>query len=559
MARTLAAALAVGCFTGDGLLGQPCRSDDDCNAVADVLGHRISCHDQVCGVVCGDGVVLADVEECEDGNDDETDACVGCRNAFCGDGTVWADNEQCDDGNADETDACVGCHNAFCGDNVVWVARERCDDGNDDPHDGCADCEVVECGDGVVHPLAEACDDANADDDDGCTSTCEMGAVRLSTGQSGHTCAIRDGAVRCWGSNDAGELGYGHTAAIGDEPNDLPPADVLVGGRVRDVLAGGFSTCAVLEGGGDNVRCWGSGIYLGVPGFAGDEMPPPPLTLGGAAVQLAGGDAYTCAVLTDHTIRCWGDLSSAWRVDAFIGDDEEAGAFGPFVVGGDVQQIAAAPEHVCVLLVGGDVRCWGNQEFGQLGYPDVFYELAYTGDASLHAPVQLGEKAIQVTAGYFNTCALLAGGTVRCWGTGPQLGLAIADEIVGDDEHPDARDPVDLGGPAVAIDSGGSHTCAVLMDGQVRCWGYNGGALGIGADDTVGDDEKPVKFAPVALDGPVRQLVTASSHTCALMDRGKVRCWGANLVGQLGLGHSRTLGDDPGEMPPPFSILYADP
>ncbi len=91
----------VGCFTGDALLGQPCKTDDDCNAAVDVSGRRIVCSDGICGALCGDGVLVDGAEECDDGNDDDTDACVGCKLATCGDDVTHSGVEECDDGNVE--------------------------------------------------------------------------------------------------------------------------------------------------------------------------------------------------------------------------------------------------------------------------------------------------------------------------------------------------------------------------------------------------------------------------------------------------------------------------
>jgi len=98
---------------------------------------------------CGDNITdQAALEQCDDGNTDDTDACVACANATCGDGSVEAGVEECDDGNDVDTDACVACKNAFCGDGFVLAGTEECDDGNNVPGDGCTDCRAdkVSCG-----------------------------------------------------------------------------------------------------------------------------------------------------------------------------------------------------------------------------------------------------------------------------------------------------------------------------------------------------------------------------------------------------------------------------
>ena len=124
---------------------------------------------------CGDSVVRAGVEDCDDGNEVQTDACLNsCRFARCGDGVVEENVEACDDGNRFETDACRNnCQPARCGDGVVYEGVEACDDGNGAQTDAClTSCVAARCGDGVVHAGVEACDDGNQVQTDGCLNDC---------------------------------------------------------------------------------------------------------------------------------------------------------------------------------------------------------------------------------------------------------------------------------------------------------------------------------------------------------------------------------------------------
>ena len=124
---------------------------------------------------CGDGVVQAPQEACDDGNDDDGDACTSaCAVAVCGDGFVEAGVEACDDGNQDDGDACTSaCAPAVCGDGIVQAGVEGCDDGDDDDTDAClSTCVKATCGDGHVWAGVEKCDDGNLDPDDGCNHLC---------------------------------------------------------------------------------------------------------------------------------------------------------------------------------------------------------------------------------------------------------------------------------------------------------------------------------------------------------------------------------------------------
>ena len=133
-----------------------------------------ACTNECKNNVCGDGF-LGPGEACDDGNDIDSDGCTSqCALASCGDG-IMQDGEECDDGNVDDTDACLGtCLNATCGDTFVQAGVEECDDGNADDTDDCvAGCKSATCGDTFVHATNEECDDGNADNTDACVDGCK--------------------------------------------------------------------------------------------------------------------------------------------------------------------------------------------------------------------------------------------------------------------------------------------------------------------------------------------------------------------------------------------------
>ena len=208
-------------------------------------------------------------------------------------------------------------------------------------------------------------------------------------------------------------------------------------------------------------------------------------------------------------------------------------------------QVAIGVGHSCALRSDGTVWCWGSNGFGQLGDG--------TTTDRLH-PVQVvlapgGAPLTGVTrisARFEHTCALLDDGTMRCWGAG-SLGR------LGDGGTADSAVPVTVvvaaGGAPLSnitrIAAGGQHTCAVLGDGTVRCWGLNSsGELGIG---TTGTSATPVlsPTAVVGLDGAgtlggVSDVTAGQVHTCALLADEKARCWGFGGSGRLGDGTTTT-------------------
>ena len=271
--------------------------------------------------------------------------------------------------------------------------------------------------------------------------------------------------------------------------------------------------------------------------------------------------SHSCVIVSGGFVRCWGANGSGqlgYGHTNNIGDDEMVSTcnvnLGAGVI---VTQIAVREKHTCALLSNDNVRCWGANGVGQLGYrhtdnigddelPDSM------GDVDLG--LASGVTVSQIAAGDAHTCALLNNNTVRCWGANGvgQLGYRHTDNI-GDDELPDSMGDVDLGltlGVTVSqIAAGDAHTCALLNNNTVRCWGANGvGQLGYGHTDNIGDDELPDSMGDVDLGlAPgitVTQIAAGYGHTCALLSNGNVRCWGWNKYGQLGYGHTDVIGDD---------------
>ncbi len=381
-----------------------------------------------------------------------------------------------------------------------------------------------------------------------------------------HSCAIVPTAqLRCWGYGGDGALGYGNRLTIGDDetPAAAGPVDVGLGRTVQAVSAGTVHTCAVLDAGA--VRCWGFGGngrmgYGNVDNIGDNETPgsvgPVDLGVGRSAKAISAGRAHTCAVLDNDALRCWGfnfDGRLGLGSTASIGDDETPGSVDPVVLGAGrtAKAVSSGDSHTCVLLDDGNVRCFGYGANGQLGYASV----GNVGDdetPDLIGPVDLGSgrTAVAIAAGDFHNCAVLDNGSVRCWGYGGNGRLGyVATNSVGDNETPGSVDPVALGGgrTAKAITAGDNHSCALLDNGSVRCWGYGQfGQLGYGSTASIGDDESPASVGPVDL-GPGRTAVALAAggeHTCARLDDDSVRCWGRGVYAELGGCSTSNIGDD---------------
>jgi len=393
------------------------------------------------------------------------------------------------------------------------------------------------------------------------------GALSVAAGDS-HTCArLSGGAVRCWGNNDVGALGDGHTELVMQ-----PTAVVGVSSGVSSLSSGGLNTCARIQTGA--LRCWGSNRVgtLGVGNL--DQYLNPVTVMGVGAGLVSAGYWHVCAVLVNGTARCWGgngdgelgtgdfsgrtlptdvvgvssfvgiDVGEAhtcavtqvgelwcWGNNMFgqLGDGSTTDRSIPvrvYGISGEVRAVSGGNEHTCALNDSGTAYCWGNNNRGQLGNGSL------QGRLSPSAVVGLGSGLVEITSGGFHSCALTADGSVFCWGDNGSGQL-------GDGSFVDRPNPIavsGLGGVAIAVSAGELHTCAVLSGGVVRCWGGNEKAqLG---DGTTQSRSQPVTVQDMPI---VAYRVSAGlEHTCARSSTGTPVCWGGNRDGQIGNGTAAT-------------------
>ncbi len=382
------------------------------------------------------------------------------------------------------------------------------------------------------------------------------GLIAIRAGDA-HTCVLFDNAnVRCWGHNAYGQLGYQHTLPIGDDEHPYTAGNVELVGTATQVATGGGHTCALLDNG--FVRCWGRNdkgqLGYGHTANIGDGEAVTSegyVGLGGRAVKLAAGAEHTCAVLYTGKVRCWGSNASGqlgYGHTQHLGDNEWVWSAGDVEVGGLVQDITAGAHHTCALLTNGKVRCWGQGAYGQLGYANPFT----IGDDELPSSagdVNVGGSAIQLSAGQLHTCALLSTGRLVCWGYDGYGQLGYPDyywwHYVGDNETPASVGTVNVGGTVLQVASGGNHSCALLGNGSVKCWGYNGyGQLGYGHTSPL---PSPVAETVNLGGASAYYVTTGGNHSCALLSTGQARCWGYNGYGQL--GYANTIGYGDNELP----------
>lgn len=483
---------------------------------------------------CGDGIVSGD-EKCDDGNLLNGDGC-NAKCGLCGDGIVDHDmGEECDDGNDDDGDSCtIQCRHAVCGDGLVFHPVEQCDGG-----EGCTEwCEYpscdndlldggetdIDCGGECNKPCVHG--QSCTYDRDCYSGLCREGMCegrQLAAG-SGHVCLLQgDGKVACWGKNAEGRLGYDHAENIGD--NECPAEKAKI------------------------------------------------LDFGDPVVQLVAGIIHTCALLASGEVYCWGmnwsgQLGTGTGPQEVIGDDEDIAEWTPVDIGGFVVGLAAQDQSTCALMRTGYLRCWGLNNYGQLGLghtrpigddeaPSDVEKDVYVGDGMI-AGLSLGGGTTCVVANTSKRASCRHEESqceLRCWGKNHfgQLGLGHTNHI-GDDEYPGGVSTVPLDGHIVQVQSMNQYTCALSSRGTLHCWGRNDrGQLGLEHLENIGDDELPRLVSQVELgsDTPIPRQVAGWIHTCVLLETGSVRCWGRNDLGRLGYGDTRDRGGATGDMPPP--------
>lgn len=294
------------------------------------------------------------------------------------------------------------------------------------------------------------------------------GVVAISAGQAATCALMTTGRVKCWGINDAGQLGDGTTTTR------RTPVDVVgLPGPASSISVGFRHACAVSAG---QAWCWGRG----------EPARPAPARvsgLGNGVRQIVAGNNHDCAVTTAGGIRCWGE-----NTNGQLGDGTTTHRPAPVDVVGltsGVRAVAVGGSATCATTTTGAVTCWGV-DYGTVPVP----------------VVGLGAGVLEIALGGSHTCALTVSGHVLCWGMNwyGQLGdgsLTASDtpaQVVG----------LTSGVGSLAAATTGYHTCASTRGGGVKCWGHNG-------DGRLGNGKTTASAVPVAVDFTVHPTIALAA------------------------------------------------
>jgi alpha-tubulin suppressor-like RCC1 family protein len=349
--------------------------------------------------------------------------------------------------------------------------------------------------------------------------------VQIFAGFNRSCASATNGDLFCWGENSA-------------YPNGRSLLPLKVSGLSSNIkqLALGYQHSCALEANG-TVKCWGDNSYGQLNGSGPESYSELPISSNpaGEVTELSAGEYHSCAQRANGQVSCWGRNSSGQLGTNATIDNANAGwvAFTGYPTPTPTSLPAVQPtlafkvelslgrRHSCASHpANANSYCWGNNSYGQLGNGSRI-------EQSIARNTLIGTHLLSLAAGELHGCGILPSNQVVCWGLGNgQLG----DGSLGSDA-PTPVPVVNLSGTPIKVTSGANHSCVLNSSGEVSCWGRNSyGMLGSG-----NSNDSYVAQSVAALAGAVVDLSSGSNHSCAILNDGRISCWGRNNHGQLGL------------------------
>jgi alpha-tubulin suppressor-like RCC1 family protein len=392
---------------------------------------------------------------------------------------------------------------------------------------------------------------------------------------SANCAALSDGKVKCWGYDEqTGVLGLevGNVGAVEAERVPLLPSISFGSGvYAKDVRISYLATCFVMND--NSYRCYGYNSYgdlaLGdsnqkglLANSLGANSPTPQFGTGLNIVDAVFGAHVGCFLTDDGKIKCWGygiDGRNGLGHGNTIGDHpSEVGNNLAFLsLGADVaKSIHSKGPRFCAVFTNNQAKCWGYNGYGELGYDDTAnrgHTIGTVPSALPYINLGLGRSIKQLETGGGHSCAILDNDKIKCWGKNDMGQLGYEDTIQRGDNAGEmaALGYVDLGAGLVPkkLALGSDHSCVLFTNEKIKCWGAvtaNGNADWLHRGTLLGSMGDALPFVNYGSSFKVLDIYAGGSGTCVVLEDNSVKCWGGNSYGQLGLGHRFDyIGADP--------------
>ena len=387
-----------------------------------------------------------------------------------------------------------------------------------------------------------------------------------------HSCAVtKDKKVLCWGGNINGHLGNNSTTStsypvyVVDGDNSTNHLTNIV-----EVAAGSDHTCALKSSG--EVLCWGVGdsgrlgngetLAKDHPVLVKMQNADSSLSNLSNIVQITVGEAHTCALKSSGKVLCWGYNAQGQLGNGVSADNPPNQSYPVYVHQSEnssnhltgIVQVRVGQRHTCALSSTGRGYCWGQGVNGQLGSSS---EKVWIPGDGVHVGVErhtplvilteeggtpLGDILEITPGGAAHSCALLGNHSVKCWGNSNQGRLGNGVTANETNYFPldvlAANEGSGNLSDIVKLFSGNRHSCALQSTGTVVCWGYGSeGRIGNGADSNQGSPVSVIggRSSSANFSGMIDLARGAiASHICVQNAEGKILCWGRADYGQLG-------------------------